>query len=119
MIAEKSFLALYPDRKLGEFEFSLDYSGHFSDFNANVKRRGNHISFYLSRKWEGISDDVKIGIIQMLFNRLFRTKIRTPSIELYEIFLRKLHIAVPKNNIDPMLKESFDRVNEKYLNGLL
>ena len=33
--------------------------------------------------------------------------------------MKKIHIAVPKNNIDPFLEESFERINEQYHSGLI
>jgi predicted metal-dependent hydrolase len=52
-------------------------------------------------------------------NKIFNTKIQTQNMELYEIFLKKIHIAVPKTKSDPLLKESFERVNESYFYGLI
>jgi hypothetical protein len=119
MIVEKAYLELYPDARLGKHNFSLNYSGKFNDYNANVRRRGNNIEFNFSKKWIEINDDVKIGLIQILMNKIFKTKVLTQNIELYEIFIKKVHIAVPKTKTDPKLEESFDRVNEKYFLGLI
>ncbi len=119
MIVEKAYLEMYPDAKLGEYDFSLKYSGKFNDYNANVKRLGNRVEFNLSKKFKKINDDVKIGLIQALLNKIFKTKVHTQNIELYEIFLKKIHIAVPKVKTDPVLEESFNRVNENYFNGLI
>ena len=119
MIVEKAYLELYPDKQLGEYDFSINYSGKFNDYNANVKRRGRNVEFNLSSKWKKINDDVKTGLIQSLLNKIFRTKITTQNMELYEIFLKKIHIAVPKTKVDPVLLESFNRVNEQYFNGLI
>ncbi len=117
MIVERAYLELYPDAKLGKFDFSLNYSGKFSDYNANIKRRGKTIEVSLSRAWERINDDVKIGLIQHLMNKLFKTKIETQSMELYEIFLKKVHLAIPKDKTDPVLRASFDRVDQEYFFG--
>ena len=35
------------------------------------------------------------------------------------IFLKKVHLAVPKEKIDPILEKSFDRVNDKYFYGMI
>jgi hypothetical protein len=119
MLIEKAYLELYPEAKLGEYEFSLKYSDKFNDYNANIRRIGKKITISMSRKWEKINDDVKTGLIQLLLNKLLKTKVQTQNIELYEIFLKKIHIAVPKTKDDPILSDSFDRVNEKYFNGLI
>jgi hypothetical protein len=119
MIVEKAYLELYPEAKLGNYEFYLDYSGKFNDYSGNVKKRGISISFGLSKKWETIGDEIKIGLIQHLFNKLFKTKIRTQNTDLYEIFLKKVHFTVRKNKPSPELLESFNRVNEKFFFGMI
>ncbi len=119
MLAEKAFLELYPERKLGEFDFSVKYTAKFNKYNANVRRRGNKIIFNLSRDWQNIDEEIKLGIIQLLMNKLFKTKNHTQNIGLYEIFLKKIHKAVPKTKSDPVLESSFIRVNERYCFGLI
>jgi len=72
MIVERAFLELYPQSKLGEYSFALTYSGKFNAYNGNVKQRGRHISFALSSLWKGIDESIQIGLIQILFNKLFQ-----------------------------------------------
>ena len=119
MIVEKAYLDMYPDKELGRYRFSLNYSGKFKGYNANVKKTYNNIQFNLSKEWRKIGEEVKIGLIQHLMNKIFNTKVRTQNQELYDIFLKKVHIAVKKDKIDPVLEESFNRVNEKYFYGLI
>ena len=119
MIVEQAYLELYPEAKLGEYSFSLSYSNKFNKYNGNVMRRGKEIHFKFSKQWERINDDVKIGLIQLLMNKIFKTKIRTQNIELYEIFLKKVHIAIPKSSVDPILSEIFNRVNREYFSDLI
>jgi len=106
------------------YSYSLKYSGKFKPYRANVKLRGDRIQFSLSRKWKSVGIDIQIGLIQELLLRVLNKRLRplkknTENIELYEIFMKKLHIVVPKTDIDPFLEGSFDRVNEKYFYGLL
>lgn len=104
--------------------YSLKYSGKFKPYRANIKLRNDHIQLNLSKKWKTVSKEIQIGLIQELLLKLFKKKLKplrmnTQNIELYNIFMKKIHIAAPKTDIDPILEESFDRVNEKYLYGLL
>ncbi len=106
------------------YETSIRYSNRFKPYNACVSLRGNKLEFKLSKKWKSISDDIKIGLIQELMLKIFREKIRplktkTQRMELYNIFIKKIHIAIPKTKIDVTLKDSFDRVNKKYFYGLM
>ncbi|MDP2749997.1 MAG: hypothetical protein Q8O89_04145, partial [Nanoarchaeota archaeon] len=73
-----------------------------------------------------IDDEIKIGLIQELLLRMLikksgnKRKIKnTTNMDIYNNFIKNLHITIPKTKVDPMLKESFDRVNEKYFLGFL
>lgn len=106
------------------YSYSLKYSAKFKPYRANVRLRADNIQFNLSKKWKTVSKEIQIGLIQELLlkilkNRLKTLKTNTQNIELYNIFMRKIHIATPKIDIDPVLEESFDRVNEKYFYNLL
>ncbi len=115
----RSFQELYPDRFAGQYTFTLSYSGKFTDYNANVKYRSNHYTFNLSRKWYPIDDDIKVGLIQSLFNKIFKTKKSTTNIDLYNLFIRRLARVITKTKADPDLVASFNRVNEQYMNALI
>ena len=51
--------------------------------------------------------------------KIFKDKKNTTNIDLYNIFMKKIHLAVPKTKTDPTLEESFNRINEKYFYGLI
>lgn len=101
------------------YEFSLKYSGKFKGFNANVIKKGNYIEFRLSRNWEPVSNDIKMGLIQELMVKLFKRNINTYHMDLYNIFLKKIHIAIPKTLNDPILNSSFQKVNDQYFLGFI
>lgn len=106
------------------YVYSVKYSGKFKPYRANVKLRGDNIQFNLSKKWKGVSKEIQIGLIQELLLKIMKKRLRplrtkTSSIELYNIFMKKVHIAAPKTEIDPILEKSFDRVNDRYFNGFL
>ncbi len=119
-IVEQAFKELYPEREF-QFSSSIKYSGKFKPYNANVRRVGSNLTFSLSRNWKQVSNEIKIGLIQELLLRVMREKsrIRTTSMDLYNIFIKKADIAAPKTRIDPFLEASFDRVNDKYFNGMI
>lgn len=118
-IAEKAFSALYPRRDMSKYKFNVKYSGKFSPYNANVKYLNNKYDFNLSKKWRYVSEEMKIGLIQHLLQKIFKTNIKTLNQDLYDGFLKNVHISVPKDNIDPYLEKSFERVNEKYFLGIV
>jgi len=117
-MAEEAFNGLWPGKELG-YAFSIRYSGKFKGYNANVRLCGNKITFNLSKNWRQISRDIKMGLLQELMARLFRERKTTPNIDLYHIFLKRVHIAVPKTRTDPALEESFGRVNEYFFSGMM
>lgn len=121
-IIEESFRTLYPDRTY-DFDGKIKYSGKFSAFNANVKLRGKSLTFCMSRNWREVSTEIKSGLIQTLMLKLFskgdKQKVRTTNIDLYNMFLKNVHLSIAKNDVDPLLSERFDLLNEKYFNGML
>ncbi len=117
-LIKKSFKELYPDKE-PDFDAKLKYSRAFRGYNANVRYRGNYKEFRLSYNWKEVSDEIKIGLIQSLFNKLYKTDIKTVNIDLYDIFLKKLPKLTPKTKSDPVLEDSFIRMNNEYLNGMM
>jgi hypothetical protein len=116
-IAEKAFSELFPEKEVPEI--SIKYSGRFSPYNANVKRTPFRLEFSLSKEWRKIDEKIKIGLLQSLLGKIYRQKVRTTNIDLYNSFTKHIHIAVPKTKSDPVLNMSFERVNEKYFKGMV
>lgn len=103
---------------------SLAYSGKFKAYNANIRMQGNHIQLNFSRDWRTVSQEIQVGLVQELLAKLLGKRItplvtQTPQMELYSIFMKKIHLASPKTNIDPFLAERFSALNEKYFHGAL
>jgi len=117
-IAEESFRRMYPD-KTADYNFELKYTAKFKPYNANVRKRNNNLIFNLSRSWEGISQDIQIGLVQELLVKLFKEKKQTTEMDLYSLFMKNVHIAVPKTETEPALEESFNRNNEKFFSGMI
>ncbi len=116
MIAERAFRDLFPEKD-EVFSFSLRYSGHFKGFNAGVRRVNNDVCFSLSRNWRSVDEDIKIGLLQSLLCRMFKSKKKTLNIDLYNNFLRSVHVSIPKTKSHPVLEESFNRVNAMFFNN--
>lgn len=118
----EAFKQLYPETELS-YETELNYSKKFKPYNANVKliKHENKLIFNFSHKWKEVSEEISIGLIQELLVKILKDRnyTRTMSMDLYNIFIKKLHIAVPKIHSEPILESSFNRMNELYFNGLL
>ncbi|MBW2971186.1 M48 family metallopeptidase [Candidatus Woesearchaeota archaeon] len=117
-VVREAFQQLFPNRDF-VYTVELKYSDHFKDYNANVKQLGNHLEFGLSKKWRYVSKEIKIGLLQELMLSLFRLKKTTTNTDLYNRFIKNLHIAVEKINTHPVLEDSFERVNDSFFHGLV
>lgn len=125
-IIEESFRELFYEFRDCNFEYDtkLRYSKAFKGFNANIKYYGskNQIVLSLSKNWRDVSKNIRKGLIQELLLKMFKSKYkykRTLEMDLYQIYLKNAHIGAEKNNIDPILQESFDRVNDEYFYGMI
>ena len=108
-IIQEAFQKLYPDKTLN-YSVSIKYSGRFKAYNANVQinKHTYHLVFNLSRSWRGINREIQIGLIQNLLIKIFRQKASSTNIDLYNSFIKNLHISIPKTSSDPILLESFN-----------
>jgi len=133
-LVEQAFKLLYPEHTelLQNYELSVRYSRRFADYNANAGYRSflgkKRIAFRLCRNWKDVSSELKMGLFQELFLKLGkkiglpkqnRENISTLYLDLYNNFIKNLHIAAPKTDIDPTLQVSFQRVNERYFLGVV
>jgi len=112
---EQAFIEMFPGK--GVPPISVSYSGKFKMYNANVRRTPFGLHFNLSKEWRKIDDSIKMGLIQSLLGKVYKTKVQTTNIDLYNNFTKHIHISIPKTKTDEILKQAFDRVNEKYFNG--
>jgi hypothetical protein len=114
-IAARAYDQLFPGDKRYN-NFSLAYSARFGDYSGNIRyspSRGT-MDVRLSKKWDGVSEEIQIGLIQSLMLKAVRKKLVTMNIELYNIFMQKIHVAAPRTGQEPDLKASFDRINERH-----
>lgn len=112
-------------------EFSYDslvtYSGHLSPYNAQIMFRGNLVQAKLSKKWRYVSPEIKMGLLQDLYLRLWKqkkknnpsAKINTLYLDLYNSFIKNIHITIPKTKSEPALDDSFLRLNQRYFLGMV
>src|SRR3989338_6954790 len=113
-LIKEAFQQLYPEKEL-KYSVSLKYSRKFKPYNANVKLHRDNLMFNLSRDWKKISKEIQIGLMQELMIKILKEKNKkTMNMELYNTFLKNVHIAIPKTKTDAVLEESFNRINEDY-----
>ena len=121
-LVKEAFRELYPEKEL-KYDVSLKYSRKFKSYNANVKLYRNNLMFHFSKDWKKISKEIQIGLVQELMAKILKNKEKsskkTINMDLYNLFMKNVHLAVPKTKTDEILEESFNRVNEIYFNGMV
>ncbi|MCF7866363.1 hypothetical protein K9M18_02940, partial [Candidatus Woesearchaeota archaeon] len=117
-IGEEAYKELFPNYpEIRNIE--INYSGKFKSLNANVKYDINRIIFSLSKDWMEYSDDLRKGLIQHLFLKVYpRRRYNKPlALDLYEKFTENLGKYTKVEESDSELVESFDRMNYEYFDG--
>ena len=105
--------------EIDNYETILKYTDQFKDYGANLRLQGNVITLKLSKAWRPISEEIRIGAAQELIVGLLKIKKTTMNMDLYNSFIRNLHVAIPKENPEAVLLDSFNRVNERYFFGMM
>ena len=105
------------------YHSTVSYSGRFSPYNAHIMLRGNALHAKLSKKWRHVSREIQMGLLQDLYLRLWKhkknkTELNTLYLDLYNSFVKNIHIAIPKTMAEPVLDDSFNRLNQRYFLGL-
>ncbi len=101
---------------------SVRFSGRFKPYNASVRWSSSMIEMRLSRSWQEVNKEILIGLLQELLLKVARVKEKksTTNISLYHHYLQSLHIVQEEQqDIDPLLSESFERVNSHYFDSTL
>ncbi len=116
---EQAYVQLFKSQNT-DYNFQVKFSAKFGSYNANVKKSGDNIVFSFSREWETVSDEISMGLVQELLRKILRKKVTpTTNMQLYDIFVKNLHLAVPKTATDEKLLEIFNKVNDTYFNNIL
>ena len=118
-LVEQAFNDLFPNKNFEDYDLKIKYTDRFKPYNANVRYTRNSLQFNLSKRWRKVSKEIQIGLIQGLMLRIFKDKKSTTNIDLYNSFMRNLHVSIPKTSTDPVLEQSFNKINDKYFFGLI
>ncbi len=94
------------------------YSRRFSAYNGNIRATQREVVVGLSKDWQGRDPDVVQGLIEQLLGRLFKKKMKTPRMALYQDFLLYVHREQKTKTVEgTALQASYERVMKKYFSG--
>ncbi|MFH1510288.1 MAG: hypothetical protein ABIF10_01245 [Candidatus Woesearchaeota archaeon] len=113
-LVERAFFEMYG--KPIDRPYSLEY-GRLRSFNGRVALRFGSLYFLLSSKWKDVSEDIQVGLLQVLIGKISKRHVKTTNVDLYHNFIRNLSFTVAAKKVDPLLRESFERVNQKHFFG--
>ena len=121
-IVTSAFTSLFPDKKVPVLK--LRFSSRFSSFNANVsihKQFGlvSELVFSLSRDFEDSENEIIIGAIHFLLNKVYDTSVNSLELDLYNGFMKRINRYARKTPSDNFLLSVYHRLNEEYFDGLL
>lgn len=123
-ILEEAFKGIFPGQDY-TYRSEIRYNNKLKGYRANIYLKDKLICMNMNSRWKDVDDDIKIGLAQHLLVKLFRNRFvncvkpQTINMDLYDKFIKKLHLIIEKDCIDPFLEESFDRVNKKYFYGTI
>jgi len=114
----EAFGLLWPNK---EFRYTpkILYSGRFSTYSANIRTHKGILELRLSPCWKDIHNDIKMGLMQDLLLRLFGGKANSLYVDLYNNFVKNIHITIKKEKTHPILEKSFSTINENHFLGLV
>ncbi len=119
-LIQESFQRLFPEKPF-VYGQEIEYNLRLSEFNANVRFYRNKITLHLNLQWKDIDDEIKIGLIQHLLLKILKVngKTKTSNMLLYANFIRNIPLLTPKTRSEPLLKESFNRLNQQFFSNQL
>lgn len=121
-IPEKAFRGLYPDKEPPEL--LIKYSHSFNEYNGNVRitsksRTVQKLQFHLSKNFLEAEEEITIGLVQTLLNKVYNTKIKSMEQDLYESFTKHLTRYAKRKESDESLISLFHELNDEYFGGMM
>lgn len=117
-LINEAYQRLFPEKELTHAT-ELNYNLRLADFNSNIRFSPYKIVINLNLQWKDIDDEIKIGLVQTLLLKAFKKKKNSSNINLYNNFIRNIPILTVKNRSDPILEESYARINAQFFSNQL
>ena len=123
-LIQQAFQELFPTNQLN-YKIILKYNKKLGDFNGNIRLQNNILQINMNYKWKEIDQEIQKGLIQTLLIKMFSKRFKYPSknttfnIELYNNFVKRIPTLTPITKTNPVLEESFHRVNQDHFYNLI
>ena len=117
-LAERAAKELFPHRA-EKRTLTVNYSGRFSHYNANVKYTQFEVAFSLSKQWQEVSEEIQQGLIEHLLCKVYGQDVQSANQDLYHSFMKHLTKYAPVREQDEYLTSRFEGINEHYFNGMM
>ncbi len=111
-------LELFPERNETR-NIEIKLSRAFKGYNANCTYSSYKIQFRLSNEWKDINEEIIIGLIQELLNKIYKKKKHSYNVDMYNDFIKKSTSYTKVKHVDAELEQCFNRVNEGYFHGMI
>jgi hypothetical protein len=120
-LLQKAFV-LFSDKPCPKM--SLRYSSKFKSYNATVSIQKTNkfissLSFSLSRDFYTCEDDIVLGLLHHLLNRVYKESRKSIEQDLYDGFSKRVSRYAKRIESHSLLTDLFHELNEEYFNGLL
>jgi hypothetical protein len=117
-LAEEAHHIFFPGKR-EDREITLKYSGKYKGYNASVRHTNKKIVFGLSKEWKEVDEDIQLGLLHLLYLRMYKLRGKSIQLDLYNSFMKRVGTYVVPEKQDAGLLERFHLINEEYLSGLL
>jgi len=114
----KRSLELFPERNEAR-HIEIKFSRAFKGYNANCAYTISKIQFRLSYEWKDINEEIVIGLLQELLNKIYKKKKYSYNIDMYNDFIKKSTSYSKIKHTDIELEQCFNKINEEYFNGMI
>jgi len=119
-LGKQAFKELYPNKQLRK-KIEVNYSAKFKGYNATISMSPLKITFNLSKKFEELSEEIQLGVMQHLLNKMHKTKVKSMYIDLYNSFMKKIadYNYHSEKDTPEELRIVFEKLNKEYFNDIM
>ena len=70
-LLKEAYIRLYPKKEI-PFLCGARYSNRLKDYNSRISLKNNFLEAHMSKKWQPVDEEIKLGLVQSLMLRLLK-----------------------------------------------